>query len=254
MAIFLATSSTGGLPAPLAQLYESLDDLCEEINGPYKLENCNGHMDWPDRGIYFFFSHDSDLEADPPSEWHLTRIGTVGVAAGSSNTLWNRLRQHRGNTRGDYAGGGNHRGSIFRRHVGRAFIQKDGLQDEYPYWGTTHASGISWETDRLRENEHPLEERVSRYIRSLPFLYVSIPGEPEPGNDRDRIESNSIAMVSHFRRANPRLYKNDWVGHESPKPEIHQTGLWNIDHVTDDFSPAVVAELNDYIDRTSPAR
>jgi len=128
--------------------------------------------------------------------WRLSRIGTVGVSADSSNTLWNRLRQHHGNVRGKYAGGGNHRGSIFRLHVGRALIEKHGWHDEYPHWGEQNPDA---ETTAVREQEHELEQRVSEYIRDLPFLWVDVPGDPGPECVRAVIEANTIAMVSSRR-------------------------------------------------------
>ncbi len=143
-----------------------------------------GRLDWPDRGVYFFFSPASDLRATTAVDWQLSRIGTVGVSTGSSNTLWNRLRQHRGNVQGKYAGGGNHRGSIFRLHVGRALIEKHGWHDEYPHWGDQNPDA---ETTAVREQEHELEQRVSEYIRDLPFLWVDVPGKPGPSATEPRL-------------------------------------------------------------------
>ncbi|SEP10031.1 hypothetical protein SAMN05216388_10332 [Halorientalis persicus] len=96
----------------LSAVYRTLEELARAIDGPYFLRECDGTMSFPGRGVYFFFSLGTDFDG-PPSQWRLTRIGTVGVASGSQSTLWNRLRQHRGNVSGKYAQhGGNHRGSI----------------------------------------------------------------------------------------------------------------------------------------------
>jgi len=46
----------------------------------------------------------------------VVRVGTHGLKTGSTSTLWGRVHQHR-DTR---EGGGNHRGSVFRLHVGQA--------------------------------------------------------------------------------------------------------------------------------------
>jgi hypothetical protein len=251
MVIFLAgTASTS--PDPLDQFYTKLGDLKTQTDGPYYLDECDGQMDWPDRGIYIFFDQNSDLDVDPPSEWSISRIGTVGVSEGSSNTLWKRLRQHRGNTRGEHAGGGNHRGSIFRLHVGRAIIEAENLHDDYPYWGTSHREGIPLETDALREQEHPLEVRVSDYIRSLPFLVMDVPGAPSKTSARARLEKNLIGLVSQRRRTTPTLMREGWLGHENPKPEIHRTGLWNIHHVTALYDASIISDINSYIQNTTP--
>lgn len=244
---FVATPSTSDRPPHLAALYEILGDLADRTDGPWTLGSVDGHQEWPERGIYFFFTPDTDLENTPPSQWNLSRIGTVGVAAGSSNSLWNRLRQHRGNTRGEYAGGGNHRGSIFRKHVGRAIIEAEGRHDQYPHWGTEHRAGIPIGTQELRAQEHPLETRVSDYIRDLPFLVLPVPGEPAPGCDRDRIETNLIALISHHRRTTPGLLMDGWLGIESPKPEVYKSGLWNINHVNALYTPTIFDDVQAYL-------
>ena len=84
----------------------------------------------PKQGVYFFFDpseHSTFTTALP----RLVRIGTHGVSAGSTATLRTRLRTHFG-TREGY---GNHRASVFRLHVGRAFIERDHLHDQFPHWG-----------------------------------------------------------------------------------------------------------------------
>src|SRR6056297_491202 len=118
-------------------------------------------MDWPDRGVYFFFA--SDEHRDAGDQLRITRIGTHAVSEGSSTSLWDRLRTHRGANRGTYEGGGNHRGSVFRKRVGEAIIERDGLHDEYSDWGVGSSAGRA---QRLEELE--LERQVSDCIRDLP--------------------------------------------------------------------------------------
>ncbi len=243
------TTSSCQIPKPVAQLYEGFELLHREIGGHQNLRDVTGQLDWPERGVYFFFSPGTDFDESPAGQWHLTRVGTVGVAQGSSNTLWNRLRQHRGNFNGKYAGGGNHRGSIFRLHVGRAIIEQEDLHEKYPYWGKP-LRDIDVETTTVRTEEHPLEQRVSEYIRDLPFLWINVPDKPGPDSDRAEIEKHVIAMLSHFRRTNPELYLDGWLGHQSPKPEIYKTGLWNIDHIGGFYSQHVVELIKKYAHRT----
>jgi hypothetical protein len=63
------------------------------------------------------------------TEPKIMRIGTHAVSKGSSSSLWHRLKNHKGKE--DLAG--NHRGSIFRLHVGAALIKREGLS--CPSWG-----------------------------------------------------------------------------------------------------------------------
>lgn len=71
-----------------------------------------------------------DETRDTTDQLRLTRIGTHAVSMGLSASLWNRLRTHRRAKSGTYEDGGNHRGSVFRKRVGEAMIDRDGLDDE----------------------------------------------------------------------------------------------------------------------------
>ena len=226
--------------ADLDALYSLLQALQDHIDGPRTLEHCHGRMDWPDRGVYVFFSNTEPRTAvDHP---RITRIGTHAVSAGSSTTLWNRLRTHRGATRGSYEGGGNHRGSVFRRHVGRAIIERDGLHDAYPHWGEGSSAGRE-----RRLAELPLERRVSDSIRDRPFLWLEVDDEPGPDSDRAYLERNLITLVSNFKKESIDPRADDWLGHHSPLPELRESGLWNVDHVDDEYVPAVLDRLQSYI-------
>lgn len=226
--------------ADLDALYSLLQALQDHIDGPRKLANCHGRMDWPDRGLYVFLSNTETRHAsDHP---RITRIGTHAVSAGSSTTLWNRLRTHRGAMRGTYEGGGNHRGSVFRRHVGRAMIDHNGLQDKYPHWGEGSSAGRE-----RRLEELSLERRVSDYIRDLPFLWFEVDDEPGSDSDRASLEKNLIALVSNFQKETIDPRADDWLGHHSPEPEIRDSGLWNVDHVAEGYDPTLLDRLYSHI-------
>lgn len=253
MVIFLSALPGPTRPPTLQALYDSLGELNERTDGPYYLDAVDGTLDWPERGIYIFFSPDTDLACDPVSEAEIVRIGTVGAQANSTNSLWRRLRIHRGSFSGKYAGGGYHRSSIFRHHVGRSIIERDGLEDEYPEWNTPHSTLRNENrTTEVRAQEHPLEKQVTDYICSLPFLVVDIPGEPGRDSDRSRLETNLIALLSHARRTTPGLKSDTFLGNHSPRAEINKTGLWNIDHVNAFYTDSVVSELESYIEETDP--
>ncbi len=150
----------------LDRLYCLFGNLEERVGGMQHLRDCTGYMDWPDRGVYFFFTPDETR--DSTDHLRLTRVGTHAVSSGSSTSLWDRLRTHRGAKSGTYEGGGNHRGSVFRKRIGEAMIEQQDLHDEYPYWGEGSSAGRDRRLDELE-----LEQRVSDYIRDLPFLTFS---------------------------------------------------------------------------------
>ncbi len=85
-------------------------------------------MDWPQRGVYFF-RETGETRTDTGEGQRIVRVGTHALKSGARSTLWGRLSQHRGNASG---GGGNHRGSIFRKIVGAATVEKYGYS--YPTW------------------------------------------------------------------------------------------------------------------------
>ena len=101
------------------RFYEFLGILEGTVGGRRCLAECDGRMDWPRRGVYFFFEP-GEARSTPGIGPRVVRVGTHGLKAGSKSTVWGRLRQHRGTTAGAHAGGGNHRGSIFRLHMATA--------------------------------------------------------------------------------------------------------------------------------------
>src|SRR5262245_12149686 len=99
----------------LNRFYELLLELEIGLGGKRQLRSCTGKMRWPRRGVYFFFEP-GEYRSTEESVERVVRVGTHAVGEGSASTLWSRLHTHRGSL----AGGGYHRGSIFRLHVGAA--------------------------------------------------------------------------------------------------------------------------------------
>jgi hypothetical protein len=98
----------------LVRYYDLLDRLEQKLGGERRLSECSGRMDWPKRGVYFFFEPGEERR-DSGHGPRVVRVGTHALTTNSRTTLWNRLSQHRGVEK---SGGGNHRGSIFRLIVG----------------------------------------------------------------------------------------------------------------------------------------
>ena len=148
-----------------------------------------------------------------------------------------RLRAHLG-TR---SGSGNHRGSIFRLHVGNALLRRD--QREIATWGIGSVAPPALRTSEvLREAEARHEEQVSDYIGQLPVLWVAVPNEASPTSERSIIERNAIALLSQDAQRSVTSL-NGWLGEHSPRREIRESRLWNLDYVTDDCDPSFLALL-----------
>lgn len=229
----------------LDRFYRLLARLEATVGGKEQLADCDGYMAWPGRGVYFFFVPD-EQRADA-SQLRLTRVGTHAVSAGSGTRLWDRLRTHRGALSGSYDGGGNHRGSVFRKRVGEAMIERHGVQDEFPEWGEGSSAGRE-----LRLEELELERRVSDYLRDLPFLWVAVDDEPSSESDRAVLERNAIALVSNYGKPPIDPRSNEWLGNDCPSQKIRKSGLWNVDHVDESYDPVFLDQLAGAIEETDP--
>jgi hypothetical protein len=141
--------------------------------------------------------------------------------------LWNRLSQHRGSKA---SGSGNHRGSIFRLIVGTALANRSGESIET--WGKGDSAPAAI---RVLEREH--EKRVSEYIGAMPFLWLEVPDEPGRDSLRGFIERNAIALLSNFTGNMIDPASPTWLGHFSDREKVRRSGLWNQNHVDEQYEP-----------------
>ena len=221
----------------LDYFYSLLSKLNDGLNNGVRLGEADGKMNWPKKGVYFFFE-DGEFRKTSPFEKRVVRVGTHAISKGSSSTLWNRLRTHRGTLNL----GGNHRGSVFRLHVGNSLINKYGL--EYPTWS------IGSSADRAtKEYEKPLEKRVSEVLGKMKVLWLAINDKSSADSDRAFIERNSIALLSTFFRTHDTAGK-DWLGNYNPHKSIVKSSLWNVNHVEEDYDPRFLEIFEEYVNIT----
>ena len=98
-----------------------------------------------------------------------------------------------------------------------------------------------------------MEMKVSRYIGAMPFLFVPILDAPGPDSKRGYIERNAIALLSGYNTAVADTPSPQWLGFHSSRERVRRSGLWNDDHVNEDYSPEslnVLAGLIDAMKRT----
>lgn len=174
----------------------------------------------------------------------VVRIGTHGLKARSRSTLWGRLRTHRGTLSGVRAGGGNHRGSVFRLHVGTALIRRDHWASEVAEdWGVGQSA-----EQAVRRREHPLEQAVSQHVRSMSVLWVSIDDGPGPDSMRGYVERNVIALLSNYNCVKAPIDPPSvgWLGHWAASEGVRRSGLWNVDRVADEYDPTFLDVLDRY--------
>lgn len=217
-------------PDQINRFYEILRDLEGRVGGKRYLADCHGKMTWPKRGVYFFF--ELGEERSSGSGLRVVRVGTHALKKHSRTTLWHRLRTHRGPLGGKRIDGGNHRGSIFRLHVGTAILRKERREEHYPTW-----SARSSATGEVRDHEYDIEKKVSQHIRSMPFLWLKVDDTPGPQSQRTYLERNVIALLSNYGKL-PTDEAIDppsttWLGFHCRSEKVRRAGLWNADHVTE---------------------
>ena len=152
---------------------------------------------------------------------------------------------HRGSVGGAHPGGGNHRGSVFRSHVGMALIRRDDLSGPAAEtWGVGSGAPRA-----IRLNEYPVERAVSKHIRSMPFLWIGVDDEPGPGSVRGYIERNAIALLSSClsREAPIDPPSAGWLGHYAASEGVRVSGLWNSNHVRERRQPGFLDVLEQHI-------
>lgn len=223
----------------LDEFYRLLGRLEGGLGGRRVLRDCKGAMDWPEMGLYFFFET-KEFRLSDVEQNRVVRVGTHTVSTGSKSTLWGRLRTHRGGVNGS----GNHRGSIFRLHVGAALINQSSGQIIVPTWGHGQSA-----TADVRFLEVDLEKKVSEYIGAMSLLWLAIEDQPGPTSDRAYIEQNAIALLAG--KTGPMdLASTSWLGWHSARDAIRKSGLWNVNYVGDDYDPQFLEVLATYVDVT----
>jgi uncharacterized protein DUF6884 len=198
------------------------------------LSQATGRQPWPKRGLYFVIE-----PVGPAGRDCITRVGTHAVSAGSSTTLWDRISTHRG-VAGH--GGGSHRSSIFRSHVGRALGRRgDEAMPE------TWSVGQSAPAD-VRAGESLLERKVSNVIGDMRLLWLDVPDAAGPRSDRAYLERNIIGLLSRTNVLGIRSAPNsNWLGRASVDWRIVTSGLWNLDHLFYRPDPRFLDVLEIYI-------
>lgn len=220
----------------LIRFYQLLDRLSEKIGGPLLLSDCNGRMSWPSRGVYFFMEP-GEARSGSGTGLRIVRVGTHGLRPGTNSTLWQRLSQHKG----PISGNGNHRSSIFRLLIGTTTLQ------DHPDCSTW---GVSTARRDVRVKEEPIEQQVSQLIYGMPFLFLDVDDPPSPNSLRGIIERNSIALLSNFKKQHIDPPSSNWRGRYCNRERVQKSGLWNQNHVDEDYNPNFLEELETLIEKT----
>lgn len=228
--------------ADLDRLYSLLDQLERQCGRKRRLADCDGRMGWQERGVYFFFEAGEAREDGVTPR--VVRVGTHALTSFSRTTLWRRLSQHKGQAGGSMPGGGNHRGSIFRLHIGTALLASDSWpQSVHSTWGRGSSAPLL-----TRQVEYPLERAVTAHIGAMPFLWLGVDNPSEPMNDRGVVEVGSIGLLSNLGRPSIDPPSLGWLGHRADRESIRESGLWNVNHVREHYHPDFLDRLQRYVE------
>lgn len=227
----------------LLRFYSLINQLENRIGQKYSLMSSENTLKKMGEGVYFLFEA-GETRSDFGTSLRIVKAGANLVDGPyPSDTLWKRLRQHRGTIAGVYTGGGDHRQSVLRYYVGTALLVRDGLYCDSWGLGTKGNS-------RVRQAEHNLECRVSQVIRKMPLLCMEIPNQPERVGLKDYIVKQSIGLLSNFHRRAWEPPSDSWLGHYCGNALVRESGLWNANHVMEAYDPAFLDVLEDLISKT----
>lgn len=219
---------------------QALNRLWIAQNGGRLLSETTGRQPWPQRGVYFLL--DAQAPAANGRTPRVIRVGTHAVSDGSKTTLWDRISTHRGTS----IGGGSHRSSIFRLHVGRALMARSPILAEKG--GSTWGRGQSAPKE-VRTSEQHIEAAVSATLGAMRLLWIDVPDEASSTSMRSYIEKNAIALLSRIGLLS--TYSSQrWLGRYSPEWKIAASGLWNLNYVFSTVEPNFVDVFEEAVDYT----
>ena len=85
---------------------------------------------------------------------------------------------------------------------------------------------------------------MSRIIRNMPFLWLVLEDEAGPQSLRGYIERNSIALLSNYNKPLLDSPSEHWLGRYCDRARVKDSGLWNSNHVDENYAPEFLDELD----------
>lgn len=165
----------------------------------------------PENGIYLLFEKGESGHGG-------NRIVRIGTHTGS-NQLRSRLRQHFLMSNKDR--------SIFRKNIGRAFLHhaNDPYLSTWELDLTTRKAKDLYGATIDTEKQKKIEQQISDYMRESFFFAVI---RVDDKDERLELESKLISTISGCDECGP---SKNWLGNNSPKDKIKQSGLWLVNEL-----------------------
>lgn len=95
-----------------------------------------------------------------------------------------------------------------------------------------------------------MERTVSAVIGAMPFVWLAVDDAAGPDSLRGYIERNSIALLSNHRKAPIDPQSRHWLGHHCNRERVTASGMWNQNHVDEDYEPAFLDRLEQLVQGT----
>lgn len=91
-------------------------------------------------------------------------------------------------------------------------------------------------------------QHANQHIGHMPFLWLGIDDAPGPASLRAHIEKNTIALLSNYEREMQDPPSRSWLGNNSDRDRVRKSGLWNNNHVEDNYDPLFLVTLQRLIE------
>ena len=217
----------------LARFYKLMERLECNIGERRMLGECNGRMNWPGSGVYFFFEN-GEMRTGSGRGDRIVRVGSHALNSGETTSLWGRLRKHRG-ARTPRRPQTN---SVFRKWIGNALCRQN-YDDNAPPW-----PGLRRELSHDQEME--VEGWINDHMWPMTLLFLPVRGR----RLRAYIESNAIALLSEFGEENPvDPPSEEWLGWYCDSDEVRESGLWQVEDVDCNPQADFLDELETHVNR-----
>ena len=181
----------------------------------------------PKNELYFWYE---EGEIHQTGGQRITRVGTHR----KTNRLYARINEHFGSVPRE--------GSVFRKHLGGALMRlNEEPEPEVEVWYRKRKGNPRFNDPKFRNYEKQVTDQAE--VGSYRVLKVG------DLNERLQLEEKLIALFSHCKHCRP---SENWLGNYAYRKEIHDSGLWNVDHVCslDEFTQSDLPRLKQLIDET----
>ena len=217
----------------LERFYGLLDILEENTGGRRRLSDCDPATDPGIAGVYFFFEKGERREKSGKGD-RVVRIGKCTSYCRRVST------QHKGPADEMV------RGSVFRRWVHNALFLKF-RETEFADWPDITEENIAGMLEALNlDRQQRLARATSKHMWPMELLFVPIGRE----SSRQYMERNAIALLSEYGVDDPiDPPSRRWLGRHSRSDRIRSAGLWNSNHVADEYEPEFLDRLERYVNR-----